>query len=71
MYTQTQIIAIMMFQFHKVRLKVGRADGRCPVSPPFQFHKVRLKVPVERQRNHSRMFQFHKVRLKVYLSQFL
>ena len=34
---------MIMFQFHKVRLKDMRAGGP-GCGPGFQFHKVRLKV---------------------------
>ena len=55
----------MVFQFHKVRLKVGKAVW-WEVAKMFQFHKVRLKVGEETGKNIVQVFQFHKVRLKEY-----
>ena len=37
----------VMFQFHKVRLKVTSLIGGCSIKL-FQFHKVRLKVSENR-----------------------
>ena len=57
-------IGLVEFQFHKVRLKAGKAGGRTYPRCEFQFHKVRLKEAILLMNGGLLMFQFHKVRLK-------
>ena len=53
-----------LFQFHKVRLKVGYRRTRLTVQQKFQFHKVRLKELEDAAYLTKVLFQFHMVRLK-------
>ena len=58
------MILVLLFQFHKVRLKANKAQLQLLKNPLFQFHKVRLKVLSARKKDIRNKFQFHKVRLK-------
>ena len=53
----------MVFQFHKVQLKVKRLR-KYYETKLFQFHKVQLKAQYLSHESRYLGFQFHKVQLK-------